>query len=196
MRRSAVTLIELLVVLTIVGILLALLFPAVQVARERARDATCKNNLHQLNLALVRYAEVNHSLPPRVAGDTIGGWTIDVLPYLEQENLHTSIAPGTKIAAAPASLLQSPPIMRCPVRSTLDKSASQSMQPAHYILAADSGRDSFSLFDAPVETVLPWASGPELPYKLLRDAVGPHRGGKFYARGAQQGIEFLPGDRP
>ena len=94
--RRAFTLIELLVVIAIVGILVALLLPAVQAAREAGRRAQCKSNLHQLGLALHNYEGVYRVLPPSIqvigTGNTLadnGCWGIlaRLLPYFEQSNL-------------------------------------------------------------------------------------------------------------
>src|SRR5262245_50324144 len=63
-RRSGFTLVELLVVIAIVGVLVALLIPAVQSARESSRRTTCQNNLRQLALGLTSFESANKKLPP------------------------------------------------------------------------------------------------------------------------------------
>ena len=89
MSRKAFTLVELLVVITIIGILIALLLPAVQAAREAARNMQCANNLKQLGLAIHGFEEANKRLPHgdiRIEGQR-RGWIPDILPYIEQANI-------------------------------------------------------------------------------------------------------------
>ena len=78
------TLIELLVVIAIIGVLIALLLPAVQAAREAARRAQCTNNMKQIGLAMHNYISVNGSLPPGTSNYGWGTWIIFILPYTEQ----------------------------------------------------------------------------------------------------------------
>lgn len=88
--RRAFTLVELLVVIAIIGILVALLLPAVQAARESARRASCQNNLKQLGLAMHNFESANKYLPfsKRVEGDgSARSWVPELLPFLEQQNM-------------------------------------------------------------------------------------------------------------
>jgi prepilin-type N-terminal cleavage/methylation domain-containing protein len=100
-KHAAFTLVELLVVIAIIGVLVALLLPAIQAAREAARGIQCKNNLKQLALGCVLHEAAHKTLPVagwnyRYAGDPDkgfgasqpGGWHYNVLPFIEQEALH------------------------------------------------------------------------------------------------------------
>jgi prepilin-type N-terminal cleavage/methylation domain-containing protein/prepilin-type processing-associated H-X9-DG protein len=107
--RNAFTLIELLVVIAIVGVLVGLLMPAVQKAREAAARIHCQNNLKQIGLACHSYHDANHSLPPgyRAATSYPGtapgwGWAAYLLPYIEQGNLYSQIDFTQPVESQPA----------------------------------------------------------------------------------------------
>ncbi|MBX6316418.1 MAG: DUF1559 domain-containing protein [Isosphaeraceae bacterium] len=93
--RRGFTLIELLVVIAIIGVLIALLLPAVQSAREAARRAQCINNLKQIALACHNYVDKNGVFPTQIGGvpnwfnqwDYRTSWMVQILPELEQTNL-------------------------------------------------------------------------------------------------------------
>lgn len=191
-NRRALTLVEFLVVLAIIGGMIGLLMPAVQSARQKAREAVCKNNLHQLNLAVANFAEAHNRFPAQNLPDAVGGWTIEILPYLEESNLEVRVRYGIAVADAPDFLLRSPPIFRCPIRETLDDTQDSMMHPGHYVLVASDRRETYSLYDAPLQISIPWASGPEMAPHTATRLIGPHHEGYFYSRGFQQGVDFVP----
>ena len=125
-RPSGFTLVELLVVIAIIGILVSLLLPAVQYARESARASSCWNNQKQLGVALHLYHDTHRRLPPGWSGtgpDEGWGWCSEILPQLEQNDLGARIRRDLPIGdPLNKQVRETPiPILLCPsdgVKST------------------------------------------------------------------------------
>jgi len=102
--RRGFTLVELLVVIAIIGVLVALLLPAVQSARESARRMSCGNNLKQFGIAIHNYHDTHLVFPtsisyaregPRPTAEPNGkGWILSILPFMEQQTLFAQFEPG------------------------------------------------------------------------------------------------------
>jgi prepilin-type N-terminal cleavage/methylation domain-containing protein/prepilin-type processing-associated H-X9-DG protein len=96
-KNRAFTLVELLVVIAIIGILVALLLPAIQAAREAARRTECGNKMKQLGIAMQNYHDTYKAFPAlgtRGMGEDVGwyfSWVIPILPYIEQAQMHDAI---------------------------------------------------------------------------------------------------------
>ena len=137
LRRSlyGFTLVELLVVIAIIGILVALLLPAVQAAREAARRSQCTNNLKQIGLGALNHHDANRHLPTggwawRWTGDPnkgfgknqSGGWAFNILPYIEEQNLHDmGLGASGAIFSAEGKKRESIPVAAfiCPSRRSI-----------------------------------------------------------------------------
>jgi type II secretory pathway pseudopilin PulG len=106
------------VVIAIIGILVALLLPAVQAAREAARRASCVNNLKQLGIALQNYHDTKKVLP--FSRSAVGGitWMADILPFIEEQNVYSLYQPSLPYAdAANQAFRESAiPTFACPSR--------------------------------------------------------------------------------
>lgn len=127
--RSAFTLVELLVVISIIGVLVGLLLPAVQAARESARRMSCANNLKQIALATqlhhdtfgylppARYQPGMEPLPGQDCGGTEATWLVRILPYLEQSALAEQWNLTTSWYNHPAEVREAvPDVFLCPSR--------------------------------------------------------------------------------
>jgi prepilin-type N-terminal cleavage/methylation domain-containing protein len=118
-RRQGFTLIELLVVIAIIGVLIALLLPAVQKVRESAQRIRCGNNLKQIGLAVHLYHNDFDRLPPARNWDSGVSWAVILLPYLEQNDFYNQWNLLLPYASQPggANLWQTPvKVYFCPAR--------------------------------------------------------------------------------
>jgi len=133
-KLNAFTLVELLVVIAIIGILVALLLPAIQAAREAARRTQCKSDIKKIGLALQNYHDTRKSFPPGVVqvyptppavkpdmDEGNWSWSALILPYVEEASVYSLInVPKSDLATSmdtPANLsaMQAPiPVYRCP----------------------------------------------------------------------------------
>ena len=122
-RKHGFTLIELMVSIAIIGVLVSLLLPAVQSARDAARRTVCKNQLHQLALAMHNYYDVHGFFPagayvmgPSFPMQSGWGWGAMLLPFIEQNAIYTQInfGAGTATGGNLALIGRSIPAFRCP----------------------------------------------------------------------------------
>lgn len=139
MRRrtlAAFTIVELLVVIAIIGVLVALLLPAIQAARESSRNAQCVNQLKQLANGCLQHEQAQGFLPTggwgyQYVGDPTqgfgpnqpGGWMFNILPYIDQQNLHdlglggsASASPTQQRQGRAATMVTPLPAVNCPSR--------------------------------------------------------------------------------
>ncbi|QDU53843.1 DUF1559 family PulG-like putative transporter [Aeoliella mucimassa] len=130
-RQSAFTLVELLVVIAIIGMLVALLIPAVQSAREAARLMQCKSHLRSIGLASIMHHDALQAFPParlRARNDfgenacenTQASWLVRILPYLEEGNAANDWQLYSEFEANASDLREySPEVFVCPTRRRL-----------------------------------------------------------------------------
>lgn len=135
--HSGFTLIELLVVIAIIGVLVGLLLPAVQQAREAARRTSCNNNLKQIGLALHSYNDVNKELPtlcinlpaaPQARWVRAWSWAAALLPFIEEGQLYDDggVSAGTDPNTKPAVIATTIPGFVCPSDAALEAIPTQS----------------------------------------------------------------------
>jgi prepilin-type N-terminal cleavage/methylation domain-containing protein/prepilin-type processing-associated H-X9-DG protein len=136
MRRSAFTLVELLVVIAIIGVLVAMLLPAVQAAREAARRSQCSNNLKQIGIATHNHVDSLKVLPtagwdwtavptyingvPGVPPNQDAAWGFQILPYIEQGNVFQSQG-ATDVDKSRFAMGQPIGVYNCPSRRSKSK---------------------------------------------------------------------------
>ena len=183
--RSGVSLIELLVVIGIMGLMMSLLLPALNSAREAANETVCKNNLHQLSAAMHNFHSAYKRLPAP------NRWTIDLLPYLEERPLASALR-GTDPTTVPAARFR-PPVFACTAQDEVNSTLADTPI-SHYMLVIDApferrtGKIRWEITDRqaelPSRKLPPWYVGPEMhpaEFRRLKAAdEGPHRGGVFF----------------
>ena len=183
--RRAVSLLETIIVLFIIGLMMGLLFPAIQAARHRALDFKCQNNLNQLRLALEQsiYTLKRFPQPTR--------WTVDLLRWMEEQPLADAMARGIPTGA----VFERPKPMQCPDQVD-GQSTVRNVDMCHYVLVVDRpfrrpdlpDRVKWVIVDRPMiaekDDHSPWYVGPEITFaqelKMFAERQGPHRSGLFY----------------
>jgi competence protein ComGC len=160
-------LVELLVVIAIIGILVALLLPAIQAAREAARRVSCQNNVKNLALAVLNYENSTKALPPAVQTPPTSGviwgssveihgdlsWIVRVLPQLEEQALFDKFdlkktIPNQDLVAKGDPQAAQPPVLLCPSDSALGRICT--LGPADTVMAGGRfGKGNYAAYVSP-----------------------------------------------
>jgi prepilin-type N-terminal cleavage/methylation domain-containing protein len=173
LRRRGVSLLELLIVLAIIGIMLGLLFPAIQAARRASLSTACDNNIHQLSIAMAQYLDINnHFFPMPPDGVVPNGWLLVLLPFIEEGPLYNRFGFEQPLTS-PRNLeaaFHRPNWLLCPVTPELE-STIKGVGVTHYLMSVDQKdrprprRDrSWIIRDVPEDSHLPWITSPEVDY--------------------------------
>lgn len=183
MRKQGFTLVELLVAISIIAILISMLLPAIQSARESARRTQCANNLKQLSLAVLTHETSEGRLPP--AGLVAGGgtfesrsgrmmsWIVTVLPFLEQDALHGRFEFGQDILNQPHEPQETQiGTLLCPS----DNAAGRMFEHPELTQGKRFAKGNYAAYVSPFHTDLqnsyPGAiAGTGLPMALIRDGA-------------------------
>jgi prepilin-type processing-associated H-X9-DG protein len=192
-----------------IAVLLALLLPAVQAAREAARRAQCVNNLKQIGLAMHNYESANQSFPLQAITDRDGkpllSWRVAILPYLEQEALYQKFhldepwdSPHNK-----ALLAEMPMTYRCPSEPSPERTTTSYVGFAgtETMFGTERGVHFTEVTDGTANTILvvetkdkiPWTKPEDLPYDRNQPVTMPgsyHPGG-FNALFADGSVRFI-----
>ena len=182
-HRGALSLIELLVVLIIISVLLGLLLPAVQSARNRMQATACQNNVRQVSIALGRCIWVTKKFPQP------NRWSVDVLKWMEEWPLADAMSGNTD----PNAEFPRPRLFRCPMQEDFS-SRVPNVGFCHYVLAVDrpigrgkADRIHWEITDRELlredEPQEPWYIAPEFSFaeraELFATKPGPHPPGLY-----------------
>lgn len=179
-RRSGVSLVELLVVFAIMGIMMSMLLPALHSARESANETHCKNNLHQLSIAMYNFHDAHKRWP---AADY---WTVELLPFLEEKPLADALR-GVDPTTVPAGKVR-PPVFACMSQPEVESFVRETLI-CDYMLVIGGSERGWKITDRPEDLTAgelpPWYVGPVMPdmefQRLVKGGKGPHRGGVFFS---------------
>ena len=180
--RRGFTLIELLVTIAIIAVLVALLLPAVQQAREAARRSQCRNNLKQFGIALHDYHEIYQTLPPGyvslfdAAGNDTGpgwGWGARLLPQLEQSSLieQLNLNVGIEQVANSSRRTTKVSVFLCPSDSVPDRWLTVQRNPSTGVFIANIGDVGSANYVGMFGTFEPGVGGDGLFFRNSRVAL-------------------------
>lgn len=185
MSSAGVSLIELLVVLAVMAILMSLILVAIQRSREAARRAMCQSNLHQIGIAMGRYIELRKHVPNPAPMGQVGGWPIELMPFLEEASLADQLlaAPSLSPGSFSPLIRRRPTIFTCPTGYEGDSELAE-VPAAHYVTWASKTkkgryRGGGGIRHATLDCRIPWPAGPEYDsddtarYEALR-GFDPH----------------------
>lgn len=182
--RRAVSLLETIIVLFIIGLMMALLFPALMAARHRALAFQCQNNISQLSMALSNSISATHRFPQP------NRWTVDLLRWMEEQPLADTIP----VVIPKGAVFGRPKPMQCPNQSD-EHSTVVDVETCDYILVVDRAipydrpeRVGWTIVDRPLieekDPHDPWYVGPEMTpdqeLLMFTNRQGPHQGGLYY----------------
>jgi hypothetical protein len=156
-----------LVVFAIIAVLMGFLLPALHNARESARRTACQANLHQLAIAMKHFVEVRKKLPDLTKNGTMGGWTIAILPFMEDSMLADGLAGASLDPLSPPPLARNRPvIMSCPSAYEGD-GASATVPVSHYfayLIRAGADKLGWQIGELPTVSRISWVVSPEGPF--------------------------------
>jgi prepilin-type N-terminal cleavage/methylation domain-containing protein len=118
-QPNGFTLVDLLVVISVIGVLVALLLPSVQAAREASRRAQCQNNLRQMGLAMLAHHGARGFSPPAFKKPGNWRWSVWIMPYAESNTLYQFLNPATTSISLNDATTQALPLFTCPSDPTL-----------------------------------------------------------------------------